>query len=346
MKEKILHIVGSLNQTRQLYKIASEMPDYEHYFTQFFGEGPLFKWLAESGYSDWNIMGTRSPFRMEQQSFLEKVGANYDYRGETYRDEYVLVFICTDLMVPTGFSKAKIVFVQEGMTDALTVRSKWVNKLGLPAWIAGNTSLNGCTNKCDLYCVASQGYADFFSKMGTDPAKIQITGIPNFDHAASFVNNEFPYKGYLLVCTSDIREIGGKEDRISFLKDCLNQAGDRQVIFRLHPNENLKRAELEIRHVFKKDVLILQSGNTDHMIANCDELITQYSSVVYIGMALGKKVHSYFPIEMLRERIPVQNGGNSARIISELVRARFLEEELEFVTSLQTNHLQNWAFYD
>lgn len=346
MRKKILHIVGSLNQTKQLHKIALEMPDYDHYFTQFFGEGIFFKWLSESGLSDWNIMGTRSSFRQEQRVFLEQVNAKYDYRGETHKEEYALVFICSDMMVPAGFPNARIIFVQEGMTDALTLRSRWVNRLGLPGWMAGNTSLNGCSNNCDLYCVASPGYADYFAMMGTDRSKIKITGIPNFDHAASLVENDFPYQGYLLVCTSDIREVGGREDRISFIKKCQSIAANRQIIFRLHPNENATRAEREIRSVFHDQAMILQSGNTDHMIANCDELVTQYSSVVYIGMALGKKVHSYFPMALLKERLPVQNGGSSARIIAELVRSTFLEEDLEFFPVFRTGQLPQWAFHD
>ena len=66
------------------------------------------------------------------------------------------------------------------------------------------------------------------------------------------------------------------------------------------------------------DAIIFTTGNTDHMIANCYELITQYSSVVYLGMALGKKVHSYFPLEILQERMPIQNGGISAKSIADI----------------------------
>jgi hypothetical protein len=52
------------------------------------------------------------------------------------------------------------------------------------------------------------------------------------------------------------------------------------------------------------------------MIANCDILITQYSSVAYIGLALGKEVHSYFNIEELKRLMPIQNGGRSAENIA------------------------------
>ncbi|MBK8954842.1 MAG: CDP-glycerol glycerophosphotransferase family protein [Saprospiraceae bacterium] len=335
MKRKILHIVGSLNQTKQLHKISLEMPEYDHYFSQFFGEGILFKWMAESGWLDWTIMGTQSAFRREQHQYLQSVQANYDYRGDQFKDEYEMVFMCSDLMVPKKFPHAKLVFVQEGMTDPVTRKSMFVKNLGLPAWFAGDTSLNGCSNKCDLYCVASEGYSKFFSEMGTDASKIRVTGIPNFDHVASFTSNNFPEKDYVLVCTSDIREVGGKENRVEFLNYCKKVAQDRKIIFKLHPNEKPERATHEIRKVFGELAVIYTSFETETLIANCGELITQYSSVVYIGMALGKKVHSFFPLSQLKERVPIQNGGTSAKLIAELAKSLLLEEELEFIPALR-----------
>ena len=56
------------------------------------------------------------------------------------------------------------------------------------------------------------------------------------------------------------------------------------------------------------------------MIANCSELITQYSTVVYIGIALGKPVHSYFNIEVLKKQLPIQNEGASAQNIAAIAR--------------------------
>ncbi|MBP9210875.1 MAG: hypothetical protein KBF37_11210 [Saprospiraceae bacterium] len=320
-RTKILHVVGSLNQTQQLYQIAREMPECDHYFTQFFGEGAVWKWMAEGGILDWTILGTGSAFRREQSDFLDQTGVRYDYRGSFYRDEYAVVFLCTDIMVPKRFSNAKLVFVQEGMTDPLNAQAKIIHKLGLPRWLAGNTALNGCSNQCDLYFAASEGYARYFESMGTDPSKIHVTGIPNFDHAESFLTNDFPHRDYVLVCTSDIREVGGKENRIAFLKNCKRIAEGRRIMVKLHPNEKTDRARDEVKRVFGEDALVLQKGNTGHMIANCAELITQYSSVVYIGMALEKRVHSLFPMDLLKERMPVQNGGTSAARIAERVRA-------------------------
>ncbi|MBK9256039.1 MAG: hypothetical protein IPM42_11160 [Saprospiraceae bacterium] len=344
---KVLHIVGSLNQTRQLYKISQSLPDFEHYYTQYFGSGKVFKWIAESGIADFTIMGTNSAFRMDQKEFLESVQAKYDYRGTTLGNTYDLVFICGDMIVPKEIRYSKIIFIQEGMTDPVSWRSRFFNKLGVPAWMTGDTSLNGCSNTCDIYCVASVGYGRFFSSMGTDSKKIVVTGIPNFDDAVSFLDNDLDIRNYVLVCTSDMREVGKKDNRIDFLKRCKKLAAGRDIVFKLHPNEKPERAESEIKSIFGENVTIYKKANTDHLIANCDELITQYSSVVYIGMALGKKVHSYFSMKELMERLPVQNGGTSAHKIASIGRefVDFKGSGIEFLQSLKPiEYFQNQEF--
>ena len=73
--------------------------------------------------------------------------------------------------------------------------------------------------------------------------------------------------------------------------------------------------------------LIYTDGNVDEMIANCDVLITQYSTVVYTGIALGQEVYSYFDVEKLKKLSPWQNGGTSAQRIANVCRT-VLEEGL------------------
>ena len=68
------------------------------------------------------------------------------------------------------------------------------------------------------------------------------------------------------------------------------------------------------------------------MVANCDVLITQYSSVVYVGIALGKEVHSYFDIEMLYRLLPLQHA-SAAKNIARVCR-QFLEAESVSVPQL------------
>lgn len=316
--KKVLHIVGSLNQTQQLHRVAQRMPDYDHYFTQYFGSGNFFKYLAEHGMVDFTIMGTNSSFRKLQAEYLEKHNCQYDYRGTTLGNKYDLVVICSDMMIPKEIEYAPVVWIQEGMTDEMTTLSKLVNKANLPAWLTGDTSLNGCSNKCNYYCAASHGYAEHFASMGTDTDKLFITGIPNFDNMEAFRNNDFPLKDYVLVCTTDMRETKRKDDRKGFLKRCKKIAGDRELIFKLHPNEKTDRAIAEIREIIDPNTKVYTKGNTDHMIANCCELITQYSSVVYVGMGLGIPVHSYFDMDMLNARMPQQNGGVSAQRIADI----------------------------
>jgi hypothetical protein len=117
-----------------------------------------------------------------------------------------------------------------------------------------------------------------------------------------------------------MRETYRVENRPAFIKKAVQIANGRQMLFKLHPNENVKRAEGEIRKYAPAGTMIFSSGNTQHMIANCSELITQYSTVVYTGIALGKKVHSWFNLEQLKKLAPLQNGASSAKNIAQICR--------------------------
>jgi hypothetical protein len=70
------------------------------------------------------------------------------------------------------------------------------------------------------------------------------------------------------------------------------------------------------------------------MIANCDVLITKYSSVVYVGLALGKEVYSYFDINMLKKLLPLQNNGASACNIA-LVGKKLLEDKKYYSSEIK-----------
>jgi hypothetical protein len=55
------------------------------------------------------------------------------------------------------------------------------------------------------------------------------------------------------------------------------------------------------------------------MIANCDALVTQYSSTVFVGLALGKECHSSWDLAELRRLMPIQNGC-AARNVADVCR--------------------------
>jgi len=317
-----------------MHQIASLLPEYGCYFSQFFSNSPVINFCLKLGLLDRTILSGK--FKDNADEYLRVHHLKNDYLGRQF--QYDLVVLCSDLLVPSSVRGAKTIWVQEGMTDKLTAWSKIVKKLGLPSYLSGNTSLNGSSNFCDIYCTASEGYKEYFQRLGTDHSKLVVTGMPNFDNAESFLKNDFPHKGYVLVATSDIRETYGIDDRIKFIKDAVKIANGRKLIFKLHPNENPPRAIDEIIRHTQRNALIFTDGDINHMIANCDELVTQYSSVVYIGLALNKKVHSYFDIENLRKLMPIQNEGMSAHNIAKICRSyiEFKGTSMEFLPQLQS----------
>src|SRR5262249_29960175 len=98
-----------------------------------------------------------------------------------------------------------------------------------------------------------------------------------------------------------------------FLHWVLEIAGGRQVIFKLHPNERWDRSIREIRQMIP-DALIFTEGCAEEMIANCSVLVVQYSSLAFVGLALGKEVHSFFELAALKRLMPIQNRSAASRI--------------------------------
>jgi hypothetical protein len=229
------------------------------------------------------------------------------------------------------------------MIDPFTKISKLIKKLKLPRYLSIGTSLNGTSNLCDIYCTASLGYRDYIIKHGTDASKVVVTGIPNYDNLEQFRQNDFPYRDYVMVATSDMRETYRPEDRLAFLQSCVDIAAGRRLLIKLHPNEQISRAVREIKSVCPEDTLIYSDGVTNEMIANCVELITQYSTVVYAGIALGKQVHSYFDLDELNSLLPIQNGGSSAENIANICRDYVVDTGSK---DMFISQLSKYAIYD
>lgn len=208
--------------------------------------------------------------------------------------------------------------VQEGILDPEGWEFRlWQRFPFLPRWIAG-TATTGLSGAYDRLCVASEGYRDHLVARGAPGERIAVTGIPNFDDCRRFLRNEFPHRGYALVCTSDARETLKRDDRQAFLQRAVAIAAGRPLVFKLHPNENEARATAEIRAVAPR-ALVFARGSAEEMIANCEVLVTQYSSTVFVGLALGKECHSYWDVSELRRLMPIQNGC-AARNVAEVCR--------------------------
>lgn len=320
MKKKILFICGSMNITTQMQQIAQELPEYDKYFTPFYADG-FIKILNKLKLVEFTIIGDKRAG--ECCRYLEKQQLPIDYGG-TQRD-YDLVVTCSDLVVQKNIKDKKRIVVQEGITDPERFSFHLVKTFKfLPKWFAG-TSANGISNNFDYYCVAGEGYRELFIRKGVQPEKIRVTGIPNFDNCQKYYDNDFPHKGYVLVCTSDLREKFRYENRKKFIKKALEIANGRQLIFKLHPNEKFERRTAEIKKL-APDALVYTSGSAEEMIANAEALITSYSSTIYVGLALGKEVYSVLDMDELRQLTPVQNGC-AARHIADVCRELIGDEQ-------------------
>jgi hypothetical protein len=311
--KNILLICGTLNQTRAMLKIGAQLAEHQCHYTPFYCDGHLLR-ASQRGQLDFTVLGAR--LRQATVDLLHQSGVAVDDRGEGRH--YDLVITCTDLVIQENLAGKRVILVQEGLTEPEGVLYWMVKHLGVPRVFA-NTAAFGLSDRYELFCVASEGARKMFMAKGIQPEKMVVTGIPNFDDARQYLNNDFPYRDYVLVCTSNARETFKWDNRRRFLRRALEIAGSRPVIFKLHPAERHERATREIRALLP-DALVLTSGNTEHMVANCSALVAQYSTVAFTAAALGKEVHSYIDPRVLQRILPVQNGGTSARNIAEVCR--------------------------
>jgi hypothetical protein len=313
-RPRVLFIGGTLNQTTQVEQIAAELPECEVAFTWFYCDGVL-EVFRRLGWLDTTALGNK--LRARCLGYLKERNLPIDLGG--IRGDYDLAVTCSDLSVPSRLRQRPIVLVQEGMTDPEDLIFQVVKTLRLPPWLACTSSASGLSHAYDRLCVASDGYRQLFVGKGVPAEKIVVTGIPNFDNCQRFQSNDFPHRGYVLVCSSDIRETARWENRPRFIREVLTIAAGRAVIWKLHPNEKVARARAEIGRL-APDALVMDQGSAEEMIANCDVLVTQFSSTAYVGLALGKEVHSYFDVEELGRLCPIQNGRTSAHRIANVCR--------------------------
>lgn len=311
---RALFVCGSLNQTKQLHRVARELREVECWFSPFFGSR-LVELGRRLGLLENTIGGNK--LRARCLAYLKEHRLPIDLDGK--QPGYDLLVDCTDLTLPSRFRGVPTLIVQEGMTDPETRISRLIQRTGvLPLWLAG-TTLTGSSGAYDAMCVASEGYRDLFAQRGAPADRLHVTGIPNFDDCASYRHNRLDEYGFVLACTSDLREVLRSDDRAGFLKRVQRAAAGRAVHVKLHPNERRKRAVREIeRHC--PGAAVHTDTSAEELIANCSVLFTQYSSVAFVGLALGKEVHSYYPIDELKRLLPIQNGGRSAYAIAGVAR--------------------------
>jgi len=315
--KKILLIGGSLNQSQIVHQVGKHLEnDFDCYYTPYYADG-LIDFFAQKNLLNFTVLGPNSNFFRQTMRYFNENKLKIDYKGKA--NDYDLVITSQDLIVPKNIKNKKIILIQEGMTDPENLGYYLAKYLKFPRWIA-STSTTGLSDAYDYFCVASEGYRELFIRKGVKPEKIVVTGIPNFDNVEQYKNNDFPYKNFVLAATSDARETFKFENRYEFIRKVKSIAKGRQIIFKLHPNEIFSRAIREIKEIIP-DAIIFTDGDIKPMIANCDVLVTAFSSVVYYGIALNKEVYSNFDLETLVKMTPIQNGGTSALKIANIARS-------------------------
>lgn len=295
-----------------MHKIASHsMKEHECYFTPYYADG-VENIAAQMGWLDFTVLGGRH--KRETEEYLSKNKLRTDLRGEAR--SYDLVVTCSDLLIQNNIRGKRLVLVQEGITEPEGIMYQLVKWLKLPRYLA-NTSTNGLSHEYDIFCVASEGYAELFVRKGADEARLAVTGIPNFDNLKLARENNFPFYGHVLVATSPLRETFRFDDRRKFIRKCREIAGGRTLVFKLHPLENTQRAIQEIRQL-APGAVVYTHGDINQMITNADKVITQQSTCTFVALALGKEVHTNLNIEDLRKLMPIQNDGTSAEHIAHI----------------------------
>ncbi len=342
-KPKVLFVGGSLNQTTQLHAVAKGLQsDADCFFSPYYGTG-IFGWAARRRMLDRTIMGFGA-FYENSLSYLREHGLSIDEQGR--KNKYDLVVTGSDLFIQDNIRDKPIVLVQEGMTDEENFLYPIMKNLGLPMCMTGNTAGTGLSDAYVKFCIASEGYKAKFEEKGVKPWKMVVTGIPNYDNAQVFTNTSFPHRQFVLCATTDMRETLKFENRRATIEHAVSIAAGRQLIFKLHPNEHLERAKSEIGRWAPGALVYQNDANVHEMIACCDVLITQFSTVVYTGLALGKEVYSEFDLRELKALTPLQNGGTSGARIADVCREVIREARAEARSSagLRSGSSQSRAF--
>jgi len=315
-RPKVLFICGNHNHTTTMHAISKELAGCEQWFTPYFcDDGSLLDYLRRARLLEFVALGYE--YRRSCLAYLQEHRLAIDVGG--VRGGYDLVVTCSDLIVPSRIAGIPLVGVQEGMIDPKLFWGRLMDRyprLALPRWAAG-TAKTGLSHAYEVYCVASEGYRRDFIERGARPDRIAVTGLPNFDSFASLVKPGHWLADKVLACTSDGRETFRLDDRKKFIAWALELAAGRPLVFKFHPNERRSRATAEVRRWAPEATIV--EGNGEVLAANCHTLITEWSTLAYVGLALDKPTYSYRDLARHRAMLPLQHG-RGAREIAEVCR--------------------------
>lgn len=245
-------------------------------------------------------------------SAIENLGLRLDL-GAT--QPYDLVVLGNDFFVPEGLRGVRpTVLVQEGWVWPYSWRRRLAATRLVPPLFASANGI-GLSHSYDYFCVASEGYKEAFAKSGIGRHRMVVTGLPGLDRVASEFRPlvEDTERRFVLVITHPGREYQEGENRQRLLNTASSKSKGRPIVVKLHPNENHERATREVRELLP-EATVLIDADTNNLVANCDALITTYSTVIYSALLLGKEVHCSYPIKEIGRLLPDQNGCAAERI--------------------------------
>ncbi len=322
-RPQVLFICGNHNHTTMMHAIAQQLPDCDRWFTPYYSDdGGALDILRRLGLLEFVALG--HDFRGKCLRHLETHGLALDLGGT--RGRYDLVVTCSDLIVPSNIVGQPLVGVQEGMIDPALFLAKVMRAmpwLRLPRWAAG-TVCTGLSGVYDRYCVASEGYRQDFIDRGAPASRLRVTGLPNFDDFARHVQPGHWLEGSVLACTSDGRETLRRDNRKQFIQWARAIAAGRPLVFKFHPNERMSRAVAEVKR-WAPDARCLTEGSGEALAANCAALVTEWSTLAYVGLALGKPTYSYRDLTRHKAMLPLQHGQgarNIAAVCREVIAER------------------------
>jgi hypothetical protein len=301
---KVLFILGNNNHNTMLHKVARELSECDAWFTPYYcDEWTTLDVLRRLHLIEMVPLGHGCRARCLAYCALNDL--RVDLGGK--RHAYDLVVTCSDLIVPENVVNRRLVAIQEGMIDPLRIMYRLRQRLPwLPRWAAG-TAGTGLSCLYDRYCVASDGYVEEFAARGAPRHRLVATGLPNFDDFGAHRQPGHWLEDHVLACSSDGRECLRGDDRSAFIRWCLQIADGRPLAFKLHPNERADRAVREISRMAPA-AKIIRSGSGEELAANCHTLVTEWSTLAFVGVALGKATYSYRSTGELRRLLPLQHG--------------------------------------
>lgn len=316
-QRKVLFLVGTMNQLTMQHQVAKELPrDIESWFSPYYFVRSPFFWLAYRAGLLEHTFG--QSIQQKLFSYLRQNQLMIDYRGK--RGPYDLVVMGVDQFIPANIagSHQKKLLIQEGLIWPQGWRHRLAGLPFVPRFVA-NSNAMGLSLDYEVFCVASEGYFEWFAETGIPRERMVVTGIPNFDRIAEdAAGRHFEHSNHLLFATHCLREDLEREARRALLLKAQALADGRKVIVKLHPREDHKRRRREVEK-WLPEALVYEDGDTRAMIAQCDVFMTTFSSTVFDAMVLGKRIgHCDLDMERLWSVLPLQHG-RAAKNIADIV---------------------------